>query len=148
MRERKPRTNLPQVQTSIQNMYLVYTPKASFISWRIHEAEAEAHVQKMSTIGYNVTLADLRFVFLPMEEVYADARLHDRFESDGSLLCGGYFDTVWFFGGGLSDFTQSIARLAAHRGILIQNRAENGSVLDRYLQRWILPYYKALHVTQ
>ena len=126
-------------------VYVVYNPRGSVLD-AISYPRQLAMIQKEARI-YNATLMFARRAFTrsDVSVVYSDQNLRRELELSIERLHAQYFDAVWFYGDGLCEFTRNIALLAMRTRITVVDYSERHSLLNRYLEQWILGKSVSLH---
>ncbi len=126
-------------------VYVVYNPRGSVLDAITYPRQL-AMIQKEARI-YNATLMFARRTFTQHDVsiVYNDQNLKRELELVVGRLHAEYFDAVWFYGEGLSEFTRHIALLAMRTRTTVVDYSERHSLLNRYLEQWILGKSVSLH---
>lgn len=119
-------------------VYVVYTPNRSVLASLSHPKQL-ALIQKEVQI-YNATAMFARRAFTTTDVslCFKDPNLKREIEVTLERLHAGYFNAVWFYGEGLCEFTRNIAMLAMRTRITVVDYSDRHSLLNRYLEQWIL----------
>lgn len=125
-------------RTDPYRVYIVYTPSGSVLDVLSYPRQL-ALIQKEVQI-YHATAMFARRAFTTADPSYCfhDRNLRQEIELVWQRLHGRYFDAVWFYGEGLCEFTRNVALLAMRTRITVVDYSERHSLLNRYLEQWIL----------
>ena len=126
-------------------VYVVYTPRGSVLDALSHPKQL-ALIHKEVRI-YNATAMFARRAFTAADPAHclSDPNLKREIEVTWERLHNRYFDAVWFYGEGLCEFTRNVAMLAMRTRITVVDYSERHSLLNRYLEQWILGKSVSLH---
>jgi hypothetical protein len=117
--------------------YVVISPTFSFRN-RNDLAVLEEKVEDLAAIeNFKITFAYKELINSSQGEFLNDVVLLEKANDQLSQLMGNIFTSVLFYGDRASEYAQWVARTALNCQILILNKSEPDSTMDRYLQNWM-----------
>jgi hypothetical protein len=126
-----------QTKTHVFHAYIIITPTLQFKIRNNLQKIKEKIVERAVLRSSRVTFAYAELVNSTQAEFMCDHELLQKADAHLSLLMDEAFSSVWFYGDKTSEYTRWVARTALNCEIRIMNKAEEGSLLDRYLQNWM-----------
>lgn len=117
-------------------LYVVFAPRRLEIEPEHFAAKMYQFVTAQSKRGYECTLAHRVFTTRPIREWSVEDRYHQVATEHLQRLRDGEFDGICFLGSVPRDFNRLMAHYAHQFGVPIENCADRGSLLDRFLKTW------------
>jgi hypothetical protein len=125
-------------RTDPYRVYIVYNQGGSILDSLSHPRQLAVIQKEIQTYHATAMFARRAFTTRDVHAVYSDPNLRREIEFTWERLHQSYFDAVWFYGEGLSEFTRAVAMLAMRTRITVVDYSERHSLLNRYLEQWIL----------
>lgn len=101
-----------------QSALILYTPRDRLAPLRQPEELPEVQ-QEVAERKCNPSYADPRLTALPLRDIYVQDALRTMVNAHVFALDAGLLDQVWFYGGGVSEYTKLIANHALHRSTIV-----------------------------
>lgn len=97
---------------------VLYTPLDRLAQLKDPEAIPEIQ-QDIRERKCHPTFADARLTAMPLRDIFEDDDLRNRVNAHVYALDAGLLDQVWFYGGGVSEYTKLIGNHALHRATIV-----------------------------
>ncbi len=117
-------------------LYVVFAPRRNNIAPEHFAAKLHQFGEAQSKRGYKCTFAHRMFTTRPIREWSVEDHYHQVATEHLQRLRDGEFDGICFLGSVPRDFNRLMAHYAFMFDVPIENCADRGSLLDRYLTTW------------
>lgn len=123
------------IRSDVLRVYVVYTRPSGLID--LNKDLDKRAIETELAAGYCTgQFADERLTTLTLLEINNTQVLRENRELDWYYLTIGYFGSVWFYGGGLSDYTVEVFLKARARRLRIVDWCRSSSIFSRYSRQW------------
>lgn len=137
--EKMSGTGIALLRENAFRAYIIVTCSPLYTVKNNATKEHERIVEAINSANIDATFAHEQLT-RARPKVPISSELRAMLVNDLRNLQNGYFGSVWFCGDTTSDFTRAVALMAAKNKIALKNYSERGSVLDRFLKKWILRF--------